>query len=162
MTSIEKNVASLTMRGYYQAKIAKELGVSREYIRQISNKLVKKGVIEHTKKYKKISYNNLSKNITDQIRFFEKVNMNGDCWLWTGSKMPTGYGHFRSEVSSYAHRYSLSLVEKLDPKLHIDHICRVVSCVNPNHLQQVTCQINVLRSPIRNPKEYKKYYARVS
>jgi len=32
--------------------------------------------------------------------------------------------------------------------LELDHLCRVTSCVNPDHLEQVTKQVNLLREAV--------------
>lgn len=158
MTNKERDVASLLMRGLYQSEIARELGVSRQRVGQIVESLKNKKIIEAVYTYKPTKYKDLNKAITDQIRFWAKVDITDGCWLWNGSKFPTGYGHFHNDISTFSHRYSLSLVEKLIPGMHIDHLCRNTLCVNPNHLEQVEPVINTRRSPVRNPRSYKDYY----
>lgn len=72
----------------------------------------------------------------------------GQCWLWTAYCDRDGYGQFsiRSEpVRAYRMAYELS-VGAIPEGLQLDHICRTRQCVNPRHLEPVTCQENVLRS----------------
>lgn len=84
----------------------------------------------------------------DEIRFFAKVQRVGECWNWTGSKHPRGYGHYRLKGRTLrAHRvmfewfYGPEAAEGLD----VDHLCRNTSCVNPVHLEAVTHAKNVKR-----------------
>lgn len=88
-------------------------------------------------------------------RFWAKVNKAGpthptlgtECWLWTASIKPQGYGEFwAGEDHVYAHRFAyVLLVGPIPAGLQIDHLCRVRRCVNPAHLQPVTQRENVLR-----------------
>jgi hypothetical protein len=87
-------------------------------------------------------------------RFWEKVNQTGECWLWTGGINGTGYGVFmRTPIERNgkfravpAHRFAYELlVGPIPPGLHVDHLCRVTSCVNPDHLEPVTVRENTLR-----------------
>lgn len=83
----------------------------------------------------------------DQDRFWGKVNKTNDCWLWTAG-LRLGYGQFWTNGYSHlAHRISYLLAHgALPPKeLHIDHLCRVRNCVNPEHLEAVTPKVNILR-----------------
>jgi len=82
------------------------------------------------------------------------------CWLWDGYVKPNGYASMyvnESGTKEYAHRISYELYNGEIPEGKIiDHLCRVRSCVNPNHLEVVTHAINSQRSPIMgNPQ--KKY-----
>lgn len=80
-------------------------------------------------------------------RFWTKVNKTETCWLWTGS-MTHGYGKFGipGKPPQGAHRISYELIVGPIPNgLHLDHLCRNRACVNPTHLEPVTCKDNVLR-----------------
>lgn len=78
-----------------------------------------------------------------------EYDTNGGCWLWGGSIDRAGYGramgHSRRSVG--VHRLSFEhFVGPLAEGYEIDHLCRVLSCLNPAHLEQVTPRENVLRS----------------
>ena len=87
-------------------------------------------------------------------RFEEKfipVTESG-CWIWVGASEQSGYGSIgiyksgiSEMVSEYAHRVSYELYRGSIPEgLHIDHLCRVRCCVNPDHLRVVTNRENTL------------------
>ncbi len=86
-------------------------------------------------------------------RFWEKVDRRGpdECWEWTASVKPNGYGQFSvvrdgKWLKSYAHRYSYELIVGPIPEgLQLDHLCRNKACVNPNHLEPVTNRENQIR-----------------
>lgn len=69
------------------------------------------------------------------------------CWLWVGTTAATGYGTLKSGQSHYlAHRVSYVLhCGPIPDGLHIDHLCRVRCCVNPDHLEPVTIGENTRR-----------------
>lgn len=73
------------------------------------------------------------------------------CWIWQGYVHPnTGYGsiYFDGE-STVAHRVAYRLfVGPIPTGLHIDHLCRVRACANPEHLEPVTVLENVRRAPV--------------
>lgn len=79
--------------------------------------------------------------VTLAERFMAKVNKQADgCWIWTASICPQGYGKFvlPGRGAVYAHRVSHELFKGPIPDgLHVDHLCRVRSCVNPEHLEAV-------------------------
>ena len=70
------------------------------------------------------------------------------CWLWTASKTNGGYGCVRLPgIANVAHRaLYILMVRKLDKLEHLDHLCRVRLCVNPDHLEPVTQRENNRRS----------------
>ena len=78
-----------------------------------------------------------------QNQFDARWTPDGECWRWTGSISPNGYGRFNL---IYAHRRSYELhVGPIPEGLTIDHLCRHRWCVNPAHLEPVTRGENVLR-----------------
>ena len=88
-------------------------------------------------------------------RFFSHVQKTESCWLWT-ARCRNGYGQFRigSRVRGdrkmvAAHRWYWELLNGPVPDgLEPDHLCRNRSCVRPDHLEPVTRQVNILRSPL--------------
>ena len=77
---------------------------------------------------------------TAEERFWEKVDKTGECWLWTASCTPAGYGKFRHGGKLvYSHRLSYSWTNGEIPEgLYIDHRCHQRNCVRPDHLRLVT------------------------
>ena len=76
------------------------------------------------------------------------------CWKWHKPD-PNGYGRFSwfregKTQGGYAHRFSYEFFtgHPIPKDMEIDHVCRVRSCVNPEHLQVVTHQENVLRGKV--------------
>lgn len=74
-------------------------------------------------------------------RFWDKVSgpKGSGCWLWMGSKRNRGYGELHTgERTEPAHRLSYQwFVGPILEGMTIDHICRVTSCVNPDHLRMM-------------------------
>lgn len=91
----------------------------------------------------------------------ERIHMHvhlgpGGCWLWGLSlDKSTGYGQITIANRVYkAHRVSYeAFVGPIPAGLHIDHLCRVRNCVNPEHLEPVTPLVNTRRSPITHGNE---------
>lgn len=80
-----------------------------------------------------------------------EIDKNG-CWLWQGWKekrapRKLSYGKVWWDGSMrYAHRviYTI-LVGEIPEGKQLDHLCRVVHCVNPGHLEPVDCKTNIRR-----------------
>ncbi len=97
-----------------------------------------------------------------ELRFWEKVDKQKDCWIWTGAKSPAGYGKIYIGNSFVgAHRISYELAKgKIPEGLTIDHLCKNPSCVNPYHLEAVTMKENVLRGTSPAAKESKQTHCK--
>jgi hypothetical protein len=83
-------------------------------------------------------------------RFLDKVQREGACWLWTGT-VSAGYGRFwLNGKTRAAHRVAYELfVTEIPEGLTIDHVkargCTSKLCVNPDHLEPVTLEVNCER-----------------
>ena len=83
---------------------------------------------------------------TPEERFWAKVDATGICWEWTAALSDTGYGSFRLGNGIGAHRAAWQfLVGEIPSGLVLDHLCRNRRCVNPDHLEPVTQQVNAAR-----------------
>ena len=70
------------------------------------------------------------------------------CWIWTGAINRKGYGRIQVRgIHRQAHRevyeQSIGGIPEGNP---LDHLCRVRSCVNPEHMEPVTTAENNRRS----------------
>ncbi len=90
---------------------------------------------------------------TPEARFWAKVEpvpFSG-CWVWMGHINDKGYGLTQIRIGHKwkklrAHRVAYELYRGPIPAgLDLDHKCRVRCCVNPDHLEPVTRQVNILR-----------------
>lgn len=78
----------------------------------------------------------------------------GPCWLWRGSLNEAGYGLIFDTAQRrplLVHRLSYeTLVGPIPEGLHLDHLCRTRSCLNPTHLEPVTAAENNRRAALIN------------
>lgn len=76
-----------------------------------------------------------------------------ECWIYARYKTPKGYGRiaewFPAEKKTRAYSVHAvvyeNIVGKVPEGLVLDHLCRVTSCINPDHLEPVTLRENTLR-----------------
>lgn len=87
----------------------------------------------------------------DRVTLNVRVDDNG-CWVWQLHIRNSGYGLVRLPRPArtvQAHRFSYeTFVGPIPEGLALDHLCRNPPCVNPEHLEPVTQQENLLRSPL--------------
>lgn len=77
----------------------------------------------------------------------DTIDLN-DCWLFACELSPQGYGVVPAyNRKKFVHRVMYEeYIGDIPEGFQIDHLCRVRSCVNPEHLEAVTPRVNVLRS----------------
>lgn len=83
-------------------------------------------------------------------RLFEKVDKTDACWIWTGATYRRGYGKMfigsKADGTAKivaAHRIAYEHLRGPIPGgMTLDHLCRNVACVNPDHLEPVSMREN--------------------
>lgn len=67
------------------------------------------------------------------------------CHVWQRSRFKSGYGQIgrgrRAHVVFWERRFG-----PVPPGKQLDHLCCVIECVNPDHMEPVTALVNVRRS----------------
>jgi hypothetical protein len=87
--------------------------------------------------------------LTSMQRLHQKIDVDfvSGCWIWNAARHRYGYGAawYAGKVHR-AHALMFRLYGGVIPDgLVLDHLCRVTSCVNPEHLEPVTQAENVRR-----------------
>lgn len=72
------------------------------------------------------------------------------CWVWRRATGSCEYGSLRDQEKGYSRRAHILYFERrygpVPDGLELDHLCRVRSCVNPEHLEPVTHAENMRRA----------------
>jgi hypothetical protein len=91
-------------------------------------------------------------------RFWSRVERTETCWLWTGATLPNGYAHMRIDGTYHmVHRVAYELfVGSIPTDCVIDHVCEVLTCVNPDHLEAVPQRVNAKRALQRGNDRYER------
>lgn len=87
-------------------------------------------------------------------RFWSRVDTTESCWAYSGPSFnQRGYGAFNYRYKRYAaHRVAYQLLKgDIPPEYVVDHLCRNVCCVNPQHLEAVTNHENVVVRGVVSP-----------
>ena len=84
--------------------------------------------------------------LPDRFRSKAAIDEHG-CWLWQAHLTTSGYGgYWHDGQNRVAHKFAWEYFFGPVPDgLQLDHLCRVRRCVNPGHLEPVTCRENLLR-----------------
>lgn len=77
--------------------------------------------------------------------FWARVDKNRECWEWTGSRMPSGYGRIAfNGRQEYTHRLAYELTNGPIPDgMCVCHTCDNPPCCNPAHLWLGTMTDNI-------------------
>ncbi|MFC6017772.1 HNH endonuclease signature motif containing protein [Plantactinospora solaniradicis] len=88
-----------------------------------------------------------TQSLKQRFRNKVRVDLVTGCWMWTASVDNHGYGQINvAGAPVKAHRVSWMLfVGPIPDGLTLDHLCRVVRCVSPDHLDPVTRSENTSR-----------------
>lgn len=83
------------------------------------------------------------------VRFWKTADRSAGhagCWPWNGSTDKDGYGRFGRTGTDRACRIAYQFLSgKIPSDMHVDHLCRNRSCVNPLHLEPVSPRQNTMR-----------------
>jgi hypothetical protein len=84
------------------------------------------------------------------------VDLDSRCWPWLGPVGTVGHGKVSVDGRQYqAHRYVYETLRGPIPDgCVLDHLCRYPRCVNPDHLDPVTQNVNLRRGVLSRDHPY--------
>jgi hypothetical protein len=93
-------------------------------------------------------------NILDHLHARAVRDVDTGCLRWTGAHNRSGYGQLKLDTGRVESVHRLAYEAAFGPipdGLHIDHVflrgCRFRDCIEPSHLEAVTPEENVRRTP---------------
>ena len=91
-------------------------------------------------------------DLTIRERLDNRSARDGDCLVWSGCRVRGGYGQIRiNGTTVYTHRVAYEVHVGPIPHGHeVDHLCFNRACINPDHLEAVTPEVNKSRSRAGN------------
>jgi hypothetical protein len=86
-------------------------------------------------------------NTIQTILLYANKQDDAPCWIWWGATLSNGYPKVTMNYRTcLVHRVVYEHYKGSIPEgLQIDHICKNKLCVNPEHLEAVTCLENMRR-----------------
>jgi hypothetical protein len=89
-------------------------------------------------------------NVSAIDRFWKYVmpEPNSGCWLWLGKHNKIndyGFFYFNGRFHTAQRAAWILLRGPIPDGMQIDHLCRNPACVNPDHLEPVTKEVNLSR-----------------
>ena len=80
-------------------------------------------------------------------RILARIEREGECWIFAGSKHPQGYGQVHNPGGSRLVHVIVyqRMIGPVPEDMELDHLCRREACCNPAHLEPVTHGENVRR-----------------
>lgn len=87
-------------------------------------------------------------SLDESVRFWLRTELQPNGCIEWARAISGGYGRvpYKNGLAG-AHRLALvtALGRDLTPGMHVDHLCRNPTCVNPEHLEEVTPLVNMKR-----------------
>jgi len=83
--------------------------------------------------------------VTTEDRFWQKVDVSDECWLWTGGKNHRGNPTMYDVATPHRFAWEL-LVGKISEGLELHRLCGNGLCVRPDHMEPVTPRESQMRS----------------
>lgn len=77
------------------------------------------------------------------------------CWIWQGATDRDGYPHMkiRGKIKRSQRVVHEEYLGPIPEGYEVDHLCHVVQCLNPEHLEAVTPEENLRRRRVRHRTE---------